>query len=182
MPQGFTLIELMVVISIVAIMVAVALPRVWHWQRAARVGNLLGTRGAVVSAATIVHAAMLAHRGQPDAAPCPGGGGTADNRLDGPGTVCTESGLVRTQFGYPASIPPGNDAAPGVLGAAGLGAQFNADAEQLRAQGYEVIVAAGATTVARADAPDPARCRFTYTEPAAANAAASMSPAVLAGC
>jgi len=180
--MGFTLIELVVVIAVVVITVAMVLPRVWHWQREARIGNLNGTRGAVHSAAMIVHAGLLARRGIPDSAPCPGGGGTADNRLAGPGSVCTEHGLVRTLHGYPASIPPGTTDAPGILGAAGLGTTFNATTEQLRADGYLVIAAGGTTTVARADAPDPARCSFTYAEPKAERAAPTVSPSVISGC
>jgi len=179
--MGFTLIELVVVISIVAVTAAVVLPRVWHWQREARIGNLNGTRGAIHSAAMIVHAAALARRGVPDAQPCPNGG-MADNQLAGPGTVCTEHGLVRTQHGYPASIPPGTTDAPGILGAAGLGTVFNATGEQLRAEGYLIVAAGGTTTVARADAPDPARCSFSYAEPKTPRTAPSVSLAVISGC
>lgn len=182
MTPGFTLIELLVVICIVAITTALVLPRVWQWQREARIGNLLGTRGAVHSAAMIVHAAALSRSGSPDAAPCAGGGGTADNRLEGRGSVCTEHGLVRTQHGYPASVSADESGPPGILGAAGLGTVFGARAQQLRDEGYAVTVAQGTTTIARADAPDPAHCSFTYTEPAAARAAATISPGVVSGC
>jgi MSHA pilin protein MshA len=181
MHQGFTLIELAVVIAIVAITTAMVLPRVWDWQRQARIGNLQYVRGAVHSAATLVHAALLARDGRPDAAPCPGGGGTASNAAVGRGTVCTDDGLVRTLHGYPASTTVG-DALPGILGAAGVGTVFRASAEQLRAQGFEVTVSGPRTTIARADAPRPAECSFTYSEPLVARTAASISMSVVTGC
>jgi len=126
MNQGFTLIELVVVISIVAITVALVLPRVWYWQRQARIGQLSYARGAVHSSATLVHGALLAAAACPT--PRPAQRGIADNRTEGRGTVCTEHGLVQTRNGYPASIPPGTPGAPGILGAAGIGAAFNATA------------------------------------------------------
>ena len=181
MHQGFTLIELVVVIAIVAFTAALVLPRVWHWQRQARIGNLNYVRGAVHASATLVHAALLARGGQPDASGCPGGGGTANNAPVGRGTVCTEDGLVQTMHGYPASVAAG-DALPGVLGAAGIGTAFRASFEQLRAQGYAVTVAGPRTTIARADAPQPAECSFTYTEPLVARTAASISTSVVTGC
>ena len=159
MNTGFTLIELVVVIAIVAITTAMVLPRVWAWQRAARIGNLQYVRGAVHSSAILVHAAMLARGGRPDAAPCPAGGDIADNTIDGPGTLCTEGGLVHTMHGYPASAD-----------------------EQLGRQGYDVTVAGAVTTIARADAPQPAECSFTYTAPLVARTAASISPALVSGC
>jgi len=181
MNQGFTLIELVVVISIVAITVSLVLPRVWYWQRQARIGHLNYARGAVHSSAPLIHSALLARNGAADAAPC-AGGGIADNRIEGRGTVCTEQGLVQTLNGYPASIAPGSAGAPGILGAAGIGTGFSATAAELRAEGYEVRVAAGVTTISRADAPAPAQCSFSYAESLVARTAASISPSVIAGC
>ncbi len=181
MNQGFTLIELVVVISIVAITVSLVLPRVWAWQRQARIGHLSYARGAVHSSSMLIHSALLARDGRPDATRC-AGGAIADNRIDGPGTVCTEHGLVQTLNGYPASVEPGSSSAPGILAAAGIGTVFNADAEQLRAEGYAVTVAGGITTIARADAPTPAQCSFRYIESLVARTAASISPTVTTGC
>jgi MSHA pilin protein MshA len=129
----------------------------------------------------LIHSALLARDGRPDTSAC-AGGGTADNQLDGRGTVCTEHGLVQTLNGYPASVVPGSAGAPGILGAAGIGTVFNGDAAQLRAEGYEVSVAGGITTIARADAPTPAQCSFRYIESLVARTAASISPTVTTGC
>lgn len=181
MNQGFTLIELVVVIAIVAITVSMVLPRVWFWQRQARIGHLNYARGAVHSSATLVHSALLTRNGTPDTTPC-AGGGTADNRLEGRGTVCTEHGLVQTLNGYPASVAPGSAGAPGILGAAGIGTSFNASTAELRAEGYDVRVANGVTTISRADAPAPAQCSFTYIESLVARTAASISQSVITGC
>ena len=181
MNKGFTLIELVVVISIVAVLVATAVPRFLQWQREARIGHLNGVRGAVHSGAMIVHAALLSRNGVPDAAPCPAGGGIADNRLVGDGTICTEQGLVRTMHGYPASAPLALGLA-GIVAAAGLGSTSNPGAAELRAEGYAVSVDGAVTTIARADAPTPAQCSFTYTEPLGARTAATISPSVISGC
>ena len=67
-------------------------------------------------------------------------------------------------------------------GAAGIGSVFGANTEQLRAQGYAVSVAGPVTTIARADAPTPAQCSFTYTEPLVARTAAPISTTVISGC
>lgn len=181
MTAGFTLIELVVVIAIVAITTSLVLPRVWQWQRNARVGHLGFARGAVHSSSTLVHAKLLARGGAADTAPC-AGGAAADNKTDGAGTVCTEHGLVRTMHGYPASVAPGSGGVPGILGAAGIGTVFNATPDMLRAEGYAVSVSGATTMISRADAPDPSACRFTYTEPLVARTAASISPLVTSGC
>ena len=181
MSEGFTLIELVVVICIVAVTISVLLPRVWYWQRQARIGHLNYARGAVHAAQALVHAKLLAQGGTPDSTACTGGG-VADNRTEGRGTVCTEAGLVQTLNGYPGSIAPNSPGSPGILGAAGIGTSFNATAAQLQADGYSVTVANGVTTISRADAPTPAQCFFTYTESLVARTAASISPSVITGC
>ncbi|HEV7914455.1 MAG TPA: type II secretion system protein [Albitalea sp.] len=181
MDKGFTLIELLVVICIVAVTTAVALPRFMKLQREARIGHLNSARGAVHAAATLIHSALLMRAGTPDPRPC-GSGAPADNRLEGPGTACTEHGLVQTLHGYPASVEPGSARGPGIVGSAGIGTVFNASAADLLAEGYAVSVARGVTTIARAEAANPAHCSFTYTEPLAARTAATISASVISGC
>lgn len=176
--KGFTLIELSVALSIMAILAAVLLPRVAQLQRAARAGELKGLHGAVSARVMLVHMASQLREGQPDRQPCRGGG-TADNRREGAGTVCTEGGLIHTMHGYPASLPLGT---PGVVAAAGVSHVFNPTEAELEADHYRVRIEGGKTTFMRADAQDPEACAFTYSQAVDAMTAATTSLPVVSGC
>jgi len=176
--KGFTLIELIVVIVILAILAAVALPRMTNLQLDARIAKLNAARGSVAAASAMIHATLFARNGRADTAPCPAGGGTANNSTGATGTLCSEAGIINLVNGYPDVTDIGT---MGILTAAGLTTVFNPNQTELQAEGYDYTSTGTVATFQVRGGSSSINCSFTYTEPAA-NAAPIISIITTTGC
>lgn len=142
---GFTLIELVIVITIIGILAAVALPRLIDAQRDARIAKANAIYGSIRSAA-----ALARSRCELDiAAVAPSL--TATNCASSPPFVNMDGNMIRIVNRYPAATADGIESA----------AQINLAADGLTASSTGTGTATRTFDVAGGTVPD---CRISYQE------------------
>ena len=154
--QGFTMIELIMVIVILGILAAVALPRFYNLQGDAREAKADAILGTLRSASAIAHSAAL-----------------VNNATGGTGSVTMEGTAVNLVNGYPdVHDTAGSVSSSGIIVAANLDATND---------GLTIAQVDGTSLTITIDgAATAANCRITYTE--AASGAQPTIALVKTGC
>ena len=147
--SGFTLVELVVVIVVLGVLSALALPKLLNLGSDSRASKVTALQGSIREAAQIVHAKAVLQ--------------VTDSAATG--TVVADGATINTVYGY----PDANDglATGGSAGAAGIVAAINVTAA---GDNLTLTYAAGTTTFAVQGAVTAATCGVTY-----ANATAVVS-------
>ena len=160
-PTGFTIIELVIVITIIAILAAIALPKYVTMQADARLAKMNAIRGALSSAAALARARCELDLVATPVGTCTAVGGTAN--MDG-----TAIAMVNR---YPQALTTA--AGNGILAAINMtpGATIATARDGVFATGGGAA-AGSILTITPVGATTPASCTITYTSPAAGAAPA----------
>lgn len=151
---GFTLVELVVVITIISILAAVAMPLYLNLQREARVAKAQAIGGTIKAAAMLANVRCNVDIGTGIAGQCTPTGGQA--LMDGVN--------IPMVYRYPAATAAGIDTAAQVSAADGM-----------------VIGGAGPRTYQMVGAASPANCQVSYTE-ATAGGLPAVTAIDVSGC
>ena len=158
---GFTIIEFVIVITIIAILAAIALPKYVTMQADARLAKMNAIRGALSSAAALARARCELDLVATPVGTCTAVGGTAN--MDG-----TAIAMVNR---YPQALTTA--AGNGILAAINMtpGATIATARDGVFATGGGAA-AGSILTITPVGATTPASCTITYTSPAAGAAPA----------
>ena len=164
--NGFTLIELVVVIIILGILAVTAAPKFINLQGDARASTLQGMKGSIQGANTLVFSKAVINGGEKKAKGAWTGDATDIDDEDGGVNIGTGT-RAKTQFGYLQGLQAELENAIDVTFNVGTSATSNVITTDNNAD-WTIFVDSGVATIWQADA--PATCRFTYTEAAAEGA------------
>lgn len=148
--SGFTLIELVIVIVLLGLLAAFALPRFANLGTEARVSSLEGVSGAMKSAASIVHMACRAD------AECNASGPPPNNTSNESNSVVVDGELITLAYGYPRHTLE-----------SGIQRATNIREENFQVQ-IDTDRTSGFTDVSIVASPDPDTCKVRYQQPQSA--------------